>query len=162
MISTRRLEILSQGVIAGTAGGLAEVAWVTLYAAATGGDAAVIARGVTTAVGVNALLPASSVVLGVIVHMVLAVMLGVVLAGVWAGLRAMRPGLTNPYPLMLAALAGVWVMNFFVVLPIVSPPFIHMLPFAVSLTSKLLFGASAAEAIRRLSAANIVPAAARG
>jgi len=46
-------------------------------------------------------------------------------------------------------LAGVCAINFFVVLPIVSPAVVHMVPDAVSLTSKLLFGVAAAEALRR-------------
>jgi hypothetical protein len=49
---------------------------------------------------------------------------------------------------MLAALAGVWAVNFFVVLPLVSPAFVHIVPYAVSLTSKLLFGVAAAEIVR--------------
>ena len=34
-------ETVRQGVVAGVAGGLAEIAWVTLYAGVTGGDAAI-------------------------------------------------------------------------------------------------------------------------
>jgi len=156
MTSTKQLEVLRQGIIAGTAGGLAEIAWVTFYATITGGDAGVLARGVTSAAGVTALLPASPVALGVVVHMTLAAMLGIALAGLWSVLRDKRPGLTNPYPFMLAALAGVWAVNFFVVLPIVSPAFVDMVPYAVSLTSKLLFGLSAAQAIRLLTNAKRV------
>lgn len=149
MVSMQRLETLRSGIIAGAAGGLAEIAWVTLYAGVTGGDPAALARGVTTAAGVDALLPAASpVTLGIGVHMILAAMLGVVLALTWQVLSARRRGLTNPYPFMLAALAAVWVINFFVVLPVVSPAFIHVVPLAVSLTSKLLFGVAAAEAVR--------------
>ena len=148
MTSTQRLEIIRQGIVAGTAGGLAEIAWVTLYAGATGADAAVLARGVTTAAGVSSLLPASPVAVGVAVHMTLAVALGIGLAFMWAALRERRPALTNPFPFMLTALAGVWALNFFVVLPIVSPAFVHMVPYAVSLTSKALFGIAAAAAIR--------------
>jgi len=99
---------------------------------------------VTTAAGVTALLPASPVALGISVHMALAVMLGVVLSLGWHALSANRPSLANPYPFMLAALAGVWAINFFVVLPLVSPGFIHLVTYAVSLTSKLLFGVAAA------------------
>ena len=67
----------------------------------------------------------------------------------WQALSANRLGSANPYPFMLAALAGVSAVNFFVVLPIVSPSFIHLLPYAVSLTSKFLFGAAAAAIVRR-------------
>jgi hypothetical protein len=153
---TRQLETLRQGVLAGGAGGAAEVAWVALYAAATGGNAAVLARGVTTAAGVSALLPASPVALGVAV-MTLAVALGVVLSFVWSALQTRRRGLNNPYPFMLAALGGVWVVNFFVVLPVVSPAFVHMVPYAVSLASKLLFGMAAATAMRRWPAVGLAP-----
>ncbi len=149
MTTTRRFAILSQGVDAGAAGGVAEIVWVTLFAGVTGGNPAVLARGVTTAAGVSALLPASSIALGVAVHMMLAVSLGIALCSAWSALRDCRPGLTDPYPFMLAALAGVWAINFFVVLPIVSRAFVHMVPYAVSLTSKLLFGVAAAEALRR-------------
>jgi len=157
MTTTRRLEVIRQGAFAGAAGGLAEVAWVTLYAGMTGGDPAVLARGVTTAAGLSALLPASPVALGVTVHMALAVALGVALALAWSALRGARPGLSNPYPLMLAALSGVWATNFFIVLPIVSPAFVHIVPYAVSLASKLLFGVAAAAVLRWQAASELRP-----
>ncbi|MFZ3353901.1 MAG: hypothetical protein WA268_23870 [Xanthobacteraceae bacterium] len=149
MVNRERLETFRVGIIAGTAGGLAEIAWVTLYAGMTGGNPVLLARGVTTAAGLSALLPAMSpVMLGIGVHMVLAVTLGIVLTFAWQALSTRRAGLTNAYPFMLAALAGVWATNFFVVLPVVSPAFIHMVPHAISLTSKLLFGVAAAEVVR--------------
>ena len=80
--------------------------------------------------------------------MALAVMLGVALAFAWRAFSA-TPRRTGPHPFMLAALAGVWAVNFIVVLPIVSPAFVDMVPYAVSLTSKLLFGLAAAEVLRR-------------
>jgi hypothetical protein len=143
------LETIRYGVIAGAAGGLAEIAWVSLYAAVTGGNVAVLARGVTTAAGVGGRLSASPEGLGVAIHMALAVTLGVALAFAWRALSAKRGGSANPYPFMLAALACVWAVNFFVVLPLVSPAFVPMVPYAVSLISKLLFGAAAAEVLRR-------------
>jgi len=149
MVNRQRSETFRIGVIAGAAGGLAEIAWVSLYAGVTGGNPAVLARGVTTAAGVSALLPATSpVMLGIAVHMMLAVMLGIVLTLAWQVRSARRDGLTSAYPFMLAALAGVWATNFFVVLPIVSPAFVYMVPYAISLTSKLLFGVAAAEVVR--------------
>jgi hypothetical protein len=162
MTTTRRLEIFRQGAFAGAAGCSAEVAWVMLYAGVTGADPAVLARGVTTAAGVGALLPASPVALGVAVHMTLAMILGVALAIVWSALRESQPGLANPYPTMLTALAGVWAVNFFVVLPIISPAFVHVVPYAVSLTSKLLFGFAAAEVLRRQVIAELLPSPVRG
>jgi hypothetical protein len=147
MRSIQDLATLRHGVVAGAAGGFAEIAWVTFYAGLTGGDPAVLARGVTSAAGVNALLPASPVALGIAVHMTLAATLGVALAFAWRTLCERRAG-AAPYPFMLAALAGVWAINFFVILPIVSPAFVHLVPYAVSLTSKVLFGLAAAAALQ--------------
>lgn len=155
--TTKQLEILQKGAIAGLAGGLAEIAWVSAYSAYAGGDPAILARGVTTAAGVSALLPASPVVLGIAVHMVLASALGIVLGRVWQHVRSSCFGAAGPYPFMLAALAGVWATNFFVVLPIVSPGFVHMVPYGISLTSKLLFGFAAAAATQVQTALEAVP-----
>jgi hypothetical protein len=146
-------ETIKRGIVAGAAGGVAEIVWVSLYAAVTGGDAAILARGVTTTVGVTALLPAASVAMGVTVHMVLAVLLGFAVACLWQ-VMVRRQGVSGGYAVVLGALAAVWVMNFFVVLPAISPAFVHVVPYAVSLTSKLLFGLAAAEALRRFAIAD--------
>jgi hypothetical protein len=146
---SRPLDTVRLGAIAGAAGGFAEVAWVSLYAAATDTSPAILARGVTTAAGVSALVPADAVALGIGVHMTIAVALGVALAFVW---RAMSLSQTvNPFAFMAAALIGVWAINFFVVLPIVSPAFIKLVPYSVSLISKVLFGLAAASAFRLLT-----------
>ena len=65
-------KLIKRGILAGAAGGLAEIIWVSLYATVTGGNAATLARGVTTAAGVTALLPAAPVTMGIAVHMMLA------------------------------------------------------------------------------------------
>jgi len=149
---SRALETLRQGAIAGAAGGLAEIAWVTLYAAATGANPAALARGVTTATGMNALLPADPIALGVTVHMAIAVTLGITLSFVWQALSSRHTQTISLFPFTVAALAGVWTINFFVVLPIVSPAFIQLVPYSVSLISKLLFGLAAASVFRQLAA----------
>jgi hypothetical protein len=149
-------DVFQYGVLAGAAGGLAEVIWVCLYSAATGGDAALLARGVTTAAGVSALLPSAPVVTGISVHMALAVLLGIALAGLWQSIASFRPGTASLYAAALAVLAAVWAMNFFVVLPIVSPDFIYLVPYWVSLTSKLLFGFAAAETLRRCAVPGLI------
>ena len=152
----RALETICQGAIAGAAGGLAEIAWVTLSAAATGGSASTLARGVTTAAGASALFSADAVALGVAVHMMIAVALGVALAFVWRSFTSRGTPKDSVFPFMIAALAGVWIINFFIVLPIVSPAFVSLVPYSVSLISKLLFGLAAASAFRLL-APSILP-----
>ena len=43
-----------------------------------------------------------------------------------------------------AVLAAIWVVNFLVVLPIVNAEFVSLLPYSVTLGSKLLFGVAMA------------------
>jgi hypothetical protein len=143
------LETTRHGVVAGIAGGLAEIAWVTLYAEASGADPGVLARGVTTAAGVSALFPTAPIALGVTVHMLIAVTLGIALSFGWRALSPHRLEIAGPFPFMLAALIGVWAVNFFVVLPMISPAFVFLMPYSASLVSKVLFGLAAAEAFRR-------------
>lgn len=148
----RTLETIRQGVIAGAAGGLAEIAWVILYAAVSGANPAMLARGITTAAGVSALLPKNPIALGMTIHMGVAVTLGIALAFVWQALSSRRTQPISPFPFMVAALAAVWAINFFVVLPVVSPAFIQLVPYSVSLVSKLLFGVAVAGVFRQLAA----------
>ena len=142
-------ELIKRGLLAGAAGGLAEIAWVSSYAALTGGNAANLALGVTTAAGLTAVLPAAPVAVGIAVHMALAVVLGIALAGLWQALAPRLVGVGGLYGAALAVLAGIWAINFFVILPALSPSFVHIVPYAVSLMSKLLFALAAAETLRR-------------
>jgi hypothetical protein len=146
------LETTRHGVVAGVAGGLAEMAWVTLYAGTTSADPAIFARGVTSAAGVSSLLPVSPVALGMTIHMALAVTLGIALSFGWRAISSHRLDNASPFPFMLAALVGVWAVNFFLVLPFISPAFIHLAPYSISLISKVLFGLAAAEVLRRQDA----------
>ncbi len=142
-------DVFRYGVLAGAAGGLAEMIWVSIYSAATGGDAALLARGITTAVGMSALLPSAPVMTGILVHMALAVLLGVALTGLSQSVVGLRSSAASLYALSLVVLAAVWAINFLIVLPAVSPTFVNLVPYSVSLISKLLFGLAAAETLRR-------------
>lgn len=131
---------LLTGLYIGLAGGLAEIVVVSLYAALTGGDAAMIARQVATAIGLGG----DSAATGVAVHMGLAVALGI---GLNATVQLVMGGSFRErmvFPFMLGSLAIVWAINFFVVLPVVSPGFVHLMPYGVTLASKLAFGLAAA------------------
>ena len=127
---------LTIGTIAGLAGGVAEVAWIWTYAAATNMDAATVARAVTDTVGIGAQSPVAG---GVATHMVLAAILGIAVAFALRPLRGIRL-----YAAMTSVLALVWAVNFLVVLPLVNPAFVDIVPMGVSFASKLLFGLAAA------------------
>ena len=127
---SKRSSTLLTGSVAGLIGGLVEFGWVTLYADITGKDPHQFAPGIVNAASVRALLPGRPDSLpSVIVNLSFAVALGIVLTFAWRAIRANRPDLTNPLPFALAALAVVWAINFFVVLPTVRPEFVHLVPY---------------------------------
>jgi hypothetical protein len=137
--------VLRTGLIIGLAGGLAEIVVIWLYSVLTGGDSIMIARHVASAIGLDGA-PAA---IGVVVHMGLAMILGIALsAGLQIFDRPTRNGAL--FSFMVGSLAVVWVINYFVVLPAVSPSFVHLLPYAITLASKLAFGLAAAATLHML------------
>jgi hypothetical protein len=141
--------ILRTGLFIGLAGGLAEIAVVWLYSALTGGDAARVARQVASATG----LEGASAITGVAIHMGLAVAVGIVLsAGVQRFVdRPARDGVT--ISIMVGSLGVIWVVNYLVLLPVLSPSFTHLLPYTVTFASKLMFGFAAAATLKMLPTA---------
>ncbi len=142
------LKSLRTGILAGLLGGLTEFGWVTLCADVTGEEPRAFARGATSAVGFRAFLPGfHSALLDLGMNLAFVVALSVVLTFAWRAIARKR-NLTNPFPFMLAVLAALWVINFFVVLPIVRPGFVHLVPYSVSLASALLLGVAIAAVVR--------------
>jgi hypothetical protein len=146
--SLRLVEILAIGALGGIAGGLAEIVWIVLYGAATGTPTSSVADGI-----VRTLIPALaasswSVWLGIFIHLGLATLLGLSLAlALRFGTR--RLGIIySEFGLVMLALVAVWAVNFLVALPQINPAFVQLLPYSVTLVSKLLFGLSAAAVFR--------------
>jgi hypothetical protein len=140
--------VLRIGVLAGVAGGAAEVAWVSGYCALTGASGAAVARGVTTALlpGLSGSLHA--VTLGIILHMLLAAGLGVAVTAAFSAPTLRRIGNWSRNTLIVLTLGLVWAFNFLIVLPVLEPGFLKLLPVAATLASKLLFGVAAAATVR--------------
>lgn len=146
-------DLFRLGLLTGLAGGTAEVAWVAFYGAATGAPVAPVARGVTAALGLSAV--PHPVLVGIALHMLLAMTLGVAVVAAFRAplLRHIKAG--SQSALVVLALALVWSVNFLLVLPHLDPAFLTVLPVAVTLTSKLLFGVSAAAVLRSQRAAPV-------
>lgn len=125
-------------VIAGLAGGLAEVLWIGASAALLGVDAAHVAREVAATVLPAMATLAAAPWFGLGVHFALSIALAAMF-----GFVSRRTGLpATPGVWLVAAvalLAGVWAMNFLVVLPWLNPAFTGLLPIGVTFISKLLF-----------------------
>ena len=51
-----------------------------------------------------------------------------------------RSGIAGNVLASCAVLSAVWVFNFFVLLPVLNPGFAGLMPYGVTLASKLLFG----------------------
>jgi hypothetical protein len=134
--------VLTIGVLAGLAGGVAEVAWISLYAAATASDAAVVARGVTETLRITSSAP---VLAGISIHMAIAAVLGMTLVAALAPLRLEGARL---YATLAGVLACVWAINFMIVLPLINPAFVEIVPLGASFASKLLFGIAAAASLQ--------------
>jgi hypothetical protein len=144
----RQSRILRVGVLAGIAGGLAEIAWVCLYGALTGADTASVARGVAGAFSPALAAGSYGVASGIAIHMLLAVALGLAVAAVFSAPFLSRVDGWSKTSLVLLTLGLVWAFNFLVVLPAIDPAFTTLLPIAVTLASKLLFGVGAAATFR--------------
>lgn len=126
-------------LIASLAGGLAEIIWVSLYAATTSLTAATIAREVTASLVPAYAAGVAGVWLGIVIHMLLAVALGYVFAYmIWKPFAQPR-GIVVTLMVSILTLASVWAINFFIVLPVLNPTFISLMPLLVTFASKMLF-----------------------
>jgi len=129
-------------IVAGLAGGLIEIAWITFYSSLSSTSAVEVAGQITaTVMNVDAgggLSPA----LGVVIHLFLSIVLATAFVLALYGPIVRRFGATGIFISGLSTLAAVWAVNFFVLLPILNPRFPLLMPYAVTFTSKLLFGAA--------------------
>jgi hypothetical protein len=126
-------------LLAGVVGGTAEVAWVMLFCLMSPLQSSLVAKEIA-----RSFLPQiagfSAVMIGLIIHYVLSVLI----AGIFA-ITAMRM-LANKIDVPAvpvasgAVLVGIWAINFFVTLPIINPDFVTLMPYSVTLLSKLGFG----------------------
>jgi hypothetical protein len=144
---SRFLEVAHIGIIAGLAGGLAEVAWIGVFGAVSGVSVGLVAQELTRSIVPSFGASSLSAWVGILIHLVLAIGLGVVVAiGIHLLLR--EHDHIGADSLVILALATVWAVNFLVVLPYLNPGFVDLLPYSVTLVSKLLFGVSAATVFR--------------
>jgi len=138
---------LSIGAVAGLAGGAAEILWITIYRNLSVGNAAEVARGVTETLSPTLGAGPAAVPLGIAIHMALAIALGVAIAVIVPRLLPRASAVIQALA-VVAALIGVWALNFLVVLPLINPDFVTVVPYGTSLVSKVLFGVAAALVLR--------------
>ena len=125
--------------LAGVAGGTVEVVWVALFCLMSPLQSSLVAEEIA-----QSLLPQiagySAVVAGLLIHYVLAVLVAGMVAMKLLRLLGDRVEMRSVLAVSATALAAVWAINFFVILPVVNADFVTLMPYAVTLASKLGFG----------------------
>lgn len=132
--------------LGGLAGGAAEVLWVLLYSRANDVSAALVAQQVTASLWPSAGVWAGAPLIGIAIHMVLALALAALCAPLLIRV-ATRYAAAATAMAAVAALTVVWAINFFFVLPVINPGFVTLMPYGATLTSKMLFALAMAAVV---------------
>lgn len=127
-------------VLAGLAGGIAEVAWVGAYDAVNHANSLQVLRQIVASVAPGLTTTSAAPVLGMAMHLLLSVALAIAYGKLIAVPMRCCSGLGASMFAGAVALGAVWALNFFVLLPVLNPAFVELMPYAASLVSKLLFG----------------------
>lgn len=139
-------------LLAGLLGGAAEVVWIGIYAWLTPIEGVAVSRAVATTVFPALADPLVATLSGVAIHFALSVATAVLFCWlVWRPLANVTHGLNAAILASLIALAGVWAVNFLVLLPLINPAFVLLLPYSVTLVSKLIFGVAMGWALYHFS-----------
>ena len=128
-------------ILAGLAGGIMEVLWVSLYSSFSSVSVTEVGRQVTASLFPFIIDTSIAPVLVLGIHLLLSLILAllfVVIVLKPAFTRFGKPGIMMS---SLITLVLVWKINFFIVLPVINPSFISLMPLLITFLSKLLFGA---------------------
>lgn len=136
----------SRILVAGLAGGVAEIVWVLAYGAFASVSAAEVAREVTASVFPGAASAPGGLALGIGIHLTLSIALAFAFFSL---LRNFLQDDAGTVAIAVGALAGVWAINFLVVLPLVNPRFVTLMPYAATFLSKALFGGAMGAVLAR-------------
>jgi len=135
----RKISATSTIFWAGIAGGTVEVVWVVLFCFMTPLQSSLVAEGIT-----QSFLPQmtgrSALMAGVVIHYALAVLVAGMVAITLLRLLGDRADIRSVIAVSITTLAAIWAINFFVILPAVNADFVTLMPYAVTLVSKLGFG----------------------
>jgi hypothetical protein len=125
--------------LAGFAGGTAEVLWVALFCLASPLQSSLVSEEIA-----RSFLPQITGLPGLVTGLVIHYLLSVLIAGIFmsALLRVFtgKLDMANVLAASAATLVVIWAANFFVVLPVINPNFVTLMPYTVTLLSKLGFG----------------------
>lgn len=137
--------------LAGLAGGVAEIVWIAAYCTLAPLAGREVLRDIAATV-----LPATAAspfapVLGMAIHLGLAVFVAIAFGHIVWRRYARSRGTMTVLVASVLLLAAIWSFNFFVLLPALNPAFATLMPYEVTLVSKLLFGLAMGTSFARLS-----------
>ena len=134
-------------LLAGVGGGLAEVLWVAFYTALAPISGIEVARQITASVFPALASAALAPLLGVGIHLLLSLLLAIAFAFiVWLPFARFY-GMAGTMISALVVLVSIWAVNFFIVMPMLNPAFVTLMPYPVTLISKILFGLAMASVL---------------
>jgi len=126
-------------LLAGAAGGTVEVVWVWLFCTVAPLQSSLVAEEIARSFFPQ-MAGISAVTAGVVIHYILALLIAGVAAMTLFRMLGRKSKLRNVVAASVVALVAIWATNFFVVLPVLNPVFVTLMPYAVTLTSKIGFG----------------------
>lgn len=126
-------------LLAGLLGGVAEIVWIALYGGLADANAAGVSREIIATVMPPLAGSPYAPAFGIAIHLVLSLAVAAAFALAVRGTALARSS-AGVMALAVAVLGLVWMVNFRLVLPLWNPAFVTLLPAAVTLASKLLFG----------------------
>lgn len=131
----------------GLIAGLSEIIWISLYCLATNTNGLHIAHQITETLFPSLPYSNRSLILGIIIHFVLSLLSSI------AFIRTLWLPFTRHYhksiTLIFGALLGItlWMLNFWVAIPLINKSFTQSLPYAITFISQLIFGVTLAWSI---------------
>lgn len=142
--SKTKQSLLQPILLAGIAGGLAELVWVMLYGSLTQVSGAEVARQIVVTLFPALAHAPFAAAIGVAIHFALSLALAA--AFVWMVWRPFirKRGAVATFAGAAVVLAAIWAINFLIVLPRLNPDFVALLPYSATLFSKLLFSVAMA------------------
>ena len=127
-------------ILAGMVGGMMEIGWISIYSSLSSASAINVARQISATILPFTADSYYAPMLGLFIHLVLSLILAIFFSAIILKPAVRRYGTLGIMLSSFMTLGIVWVINFFIVLPILNPSFISLMPYVVTLISKLLFG----------------------
>lgn len=139
-----------QILLAGVAGGVAEIIWFMLPGIFLSLNVHDLASGITASIVPAWGSSANAAFAGVLIHLFLSVLLAAAYIATVGRWSISRFGLFGQLLVGVVSLLAVWAVNYLLILPILNPAFIEISTYSLSLPSKALFAIAMVLTLRHM------------